>query len=247
MLVARDELVEAGEHVVQGHRGLHRVQPERRYGLQRHARDHTQCAQPDARGIEDLGALGRRARHERPVGQHDLDPPHLCGEPLVGHTGAVGAGRDRPGDGLRVDVTEVRQGEPALPQQQVEPAQRHPGGGGDQSRRCDDAQQFRVRGRAQRHILGHGDPGEGVSRAERLDPQAVASGDLHRIDDLVRVPRDDRPPRVGALVARPVAPGHAISMGSGRADPMPAVPSRSRRRSAATYQIPASASAPITT
>lgn len=61
------------------------------------------------------------------------------------------------------------------------------------------------------NTVGDSDGGEGVTGADRLDPQTVAPGGLHEFRQLFDIARGDDLSRVGDLVSGPVAPGVARS------------------------------------
>ena len=87
--------------------------------------------------------------------------------------GAVGAGRDGAGHRLRVDVTEVGEGEPEREQLRVELVQRH-------ARLDAHASGRRVVGEhvvhsveTEQHAVGRGDRGERVAGTVGLDRKAL--------------------------------------------------------------------------
>ena len=71
------------------------------------ARDRAQRADAHPRRAQQLGiALGGQLAN-RAVGEDQLHRHHLGGDVAQLGAGAVGAGRDRAGDGLAIDVAEV--------------------------------------------------------------------------------------------------------------------------------------------
>ena len=92
------------------------MQDEGGDGAQGDRVDHPEGPEPDPGGPirVAIGLLGDL--EHAPVGQHQLERLDLGREvPELG-AGAVGRGRDRPGEGLAVDVAEVLHRQAALPQ-----------------------------------------------------------------------------------------------------------------------------------
>jgi hypothetical protein len=80
------------------------AQPEGGDAADRHRRDHAERAERDARRPQRV-ALVERALAA--VGEHELHARQLAAEVREARTRAVRAGRERPGERLRVDVAEV--------------------------------------------------------------------------------------------------------------------------------------------
>ena len=97
-----------------GPRPVDPVQGEGGDAAQRHGRDRAQRADPDPRRAQQLRVGGGAQLADAAVGEDQLQPLDLGGDVAQPRAGAVGAGRDRPGDRLAVDVAEVlhRQPEP---------------------------------------------------------------------------------------------------------------------------------------
>ncbi len=132
VVVAGDVLVERGEHIVEPHGLVHRPQRERGDTPQRDRRHHTQRTEPDSRGREHLGALGRRALQHRAVTRDDLHRVDERRQRAELRSGAVRAGRQRARDGLVRDVAEVRERQAERVEGLVERAERHPRLHGDE-------------------------------------------------------------------------------------------------------------------
>jgi hypothetical protein len=142
VVVDRRELIEPGEHLVDVHRRLVSGQGEGRHALQRHRRDDAEGADRHPGGVEQIRALLGGAGDDRPVGQHQLEPGDLGGDPAEARPGAVRPGRDRTGNRLRVDVAEVRHGQAERVERPVELPDGGAGARRDQPRRqirADDA------------------------------------------------------------------------------------------------------------
>jgi hypothetical protein len=92
VVVARRELAEPGEHLVQGHGPLVGGQRERRNATQGHRREHAERADADAGRAEQVGVLIGRAGDDGPVGEHQFQAGRLGGDAAEARAGAVGAG-----------------------------------------------------------------------------------------------------------------------------------------------------------
>ena len=108
-------------------------QHEGRHTLQGHGADHAEGAETDPGGAEQVGALVGGTGDDGAVGQHQLQRPDLGGQAAEAGAGAVGAGGDRAGNGLRVDVAEIGHGHAEPMQLGVQAVQRRAGPHGDQA------------------------------------------------------------------------------------------------------------------
>jgi hypothetical protein len=110
-----------------GERGRSLVGPERERldALQRHRADHTERAEVDPGGVEELGA--GCAGDDFAARGDDLEPRDERRQAPEAGPGAVRTGGQRPGDRLHVDVAEVGQGQPVRGEQEVQMVQAHPG------------------------------------------------------------------------------------------------------------------------
>ena len=107
VLVALRELVEAVKRVRQRPWRVEAAHDEGGHGAKGHRVDHAERPEPHSRGEVDVAiALGRDLEHA-PVREHELQRLDLGGEVAELAPGAVGGGRDRPGERLAVDVPEV--------------------------------------------------------------------------------------------------------------------------------------------
>ena len=173
-------LVQAGEHVGQRLGRSSAQQRERRHAAQRDLGQDAERADAEPGGREESAFDRVEQRTTSPVPVTRVDGLHEGGEAAVGGTGAVGAGGDRAGDGLRVDVAEVGHGQAVLGQPALSGVQRHAGLDRDQA----GAGRRRPgrRGGAARAglVVGDGDAGERVAAADRLDR---ASGRRRLLDE----------------------------------------------------------------
>ena len=153
--------------------------------MQGHRGDDAERAQADPGGGEELAMLLGRAVQQLAVAGHQLQAAHLGGQTADPATRAVGAGRDRAGDGLAVDVAEAGHRQAELPERGGQVAKHRPGGNGDQPGvrvGLDDSGQLR---QVQHHAPGRRDVGEAVAGADGLDRQLVLRGAADLGGDLV--------------------------------------------------------------
>jgi hypothetical protein len=196
VVVGLDQLVDPRERLVERQRALLGPQQVGRLALDRHRGEHPEGTQAEPGRLEDLRlVVGGRGDHGT-VGGDQLDRAHLRRQAAEPAAGAVGAGRDGPGDGLRVDVAEVGHRQAERVELGVQPAQ-----GGAGVHRDETGGRVGVLDAGQRvgqqlRAVGGRRPGERVAGADRLDPQPVAPGLAHRRDD-------------GLHAARTLLPGDA--------------------------------------
>jgi hypothetical protein len=165
VVVIGRELVEALDHLVQGHLALDPQQPERGHGPQRHLRDDAERAEAHTRGPPRVGVALHIDRHRRAVGPHQLERVDLRGEVSQQAAGAVGSRRRRAGDRLLVDITQVLECEAAGVKHGVQLADRDSGLDRDETRPGVDLQHpVDLRERHERPIRGD-ERGERVARA----------------------------------------------------------------------------------
>ena len=110
VVVVRDALVQAGQNVVERCRPLVGVQDERVHAAQGDLGDHADRADADQGGREDVGLVSREQRMTSPV-PVTSSSSYESGQAAVAGAGAVGAGGQRAGDRLHVDVAEVGHGQ----------------------------------------------------------------------------------------------------------------------------------------
>lgn len=109
MVVAPGQVVERVEDPAERHRFPSGPQQERGLDPERDGGEDAERAQPDPGRVEQVALPYGR---DRAVGEHHLQFGDLVGEPSGVPAGAVGAGLDRPGGGLRGDVAHVCEREP---------------------------------------------------------------------------------------------------------------------------------------
>ena len=207
MVVAVDQLVVAVHRLVEGHRLLDRLQREGRLHREGDGGEDPQGAQPDPGRREQVGVGPGAAGTEPALAVDELERGHLGRQRGAPPTRAVGAGGDRTGHGLPVDVAEVVQGQAQRVQPVVEHVQRRPGENRHGHRLPVDAPDPGQPVREQQDAVGDRDVGEGVARADHLHPAPLVTGGTDRRHDLVRVGRGDDPGRGGGGQTRPVPPG----------------------------------------
>ena len=206
VLVGAAQFVQPGDDLGPAHRLLARGQQEGRDHPQGHRGQHAERSEPDPGGLEQLGGLVRGTADDAAVGQDHLQRRHLRGDTAQVPASAMGAGLDRARDRLLLDVTHVRQGQPAGVQGLVEVPE--PAAGLDRDlpgflvHRPDGLQPAG----AEHHPAGRGDGGEGVAGAGHPHGQAVPRGQRDCLGDLRCGVRRDHPLRRGGLVTRPVLP-----------------------------------------
>ena len=160
--------------------------------------DDAERAEPDAGGGEQLGVLGGGSVHGCAVGEHEVERGDLGGQPAEPGAGAVRAGGDGPGDGLGVDVPEVRQRQAVRVERGVEGAQRGAGADPDAAGRRVQRLEARPVPQVDRVVVGGGERGERVAAA--AGPQVRAPGGVHRGDDVVDGPGEVHVGRGGETV-----------------------------------------------
>ena len=124
VVVRRGELAEAAQHLVERLRAVDAVERERGHGPQRHRVDQPERAEADPRGFKLLAGV---ESEQLAVGTDELDRLDLGREARATEPRAMGAGRDRAGKGLAVDVAEVLEREPERIEPPVEFAEDDPG------------------------------------------------------------------------------------------------------------------------
>ena len=110
--LASGQLLEAVEDVLAAVRRVDPLQGEGGEAADRHRADRPERADPDPRRPQQLRIARRGQLADAAVGEHQLDPLDPRGDVGGPRPGPVGAGRDRPGDRLRVDVAKVLQRQP---------------------------------------------------------------------------------------------------------------------------------------
>ena len=159
-----EEFVESG-HLLLGD------EVEYRHALELDLGDDTEDAEADPREVEDLRfRLGREFAH-RTVGAHQAQSGDGPGEPREPDPGAVRARRDRTGQGLRVDVSLILQGQADGFEQPGNVPQPSAGGKAHPLARLIDGDDSRQTVEADHDVIAGGHGGEGMSGPD--DPQPV--------------------------------------------------------------------------
>ena len=140
------------------------------------------------------------------VGQHQLERLDLCREVPELRPGAVGGGRDRPGEGLTVDVAEVLHRQASLPERRAEVPQCDPRLHLDQAGVAVDVEDAVERLDPDHRSVGERGLGEGVARAGRVGREAPIRRPPHRFDKLLEGPGPLDHRRRATLIPRPVSP-----------------------------------------
>ena len=210
------------------------AQGEGRHRLQRHGVEDAERAEARCGPAEKTsGCSPAEQRSTSPSAVTSCRPRTWVARPPKRRAGAVGAGGQRPGDGLPVDVAEVGQRPAAGGQLGVQPVQRHPGLDGDQPGRV-DVEQRGVPVEREGDVVGPADGGERVAAAQRPHPPSGGRGRRQRAGDLLGARRVQHGHAVRPLVARPVAPARrSRAQRSGALDPLPQAqhaPPRDHRR-----------------
>ena len=175
-----------------------RLQGERRHDLEGHGGDDAERAQPDPRGLEERPALGRPSSAATVPSAVTSSSPATCADSDAHRAaGAVRPGRERPGDGLPVDVTHVVQGQPEAVQPALSTCSGVPASDRDGHRLAVDRPDAGQPVGAQQQPVGDGDVGEGVARADHLEAEAGPAGGDHRVDSPRRRSRATAPGRDG--------------------------------------------------
>ena len=155
------------------------------------------------------------------VGGDQLHRLDLGGDVAQLRAGAVGAGRDRPGDRLAVDVAEVLHRQPEPVQLLVEVGEHRARPDPDQARGRVGVDHAAERGDVDHRAVGQRRLGEGVAGA----------GDAHLATGRRRRSRSPPPARRGRAAARPPPAGSAGPPSScARCRHRPAYATSSRRR-----------------
>lgn len=179
---------------------------ERRHALERHVDEDAEGAQTERDGRQQVGLVlvvdGEQLsirRDER--GTHDLGR-----QSPVTETGAMGAGRERSGDGLTIDVAQVRHREAVRREQRRNAVQSRAGQQAHTPALAIDGDHAAQLAQIQQGSRRRRDPGEAVSGADRLQraPASAgrAHGTAHRLDRRGVLHQL----RAHALGARPVLP-----------------------------------------
>ena len=201
--------LEHGQGVVQGAGRFRRMQRERGHTLEGDRGEDADGAEAEPGGLEEFRFLVGGAAHDGAVREDEGGRAGDGGQAPEPRAGAVGAGGHRAGERLHVDVPEVRHRQAVIPQEPVEVPQ--PGAGPHRDERArrggTDLLDAGEPVEGDEHTVGDGDPGEGVTRPDRLDAQPASGcpcddGDepLQGFRRLVRVWRR-------GFGAGPVAPG----------------------------------------
>ena len=206
VLVALRELVEAVERVRQRPRRVEAPHDEGGHGANGRRVDHAKRPEPYSRGEVDVAiALGRDLEHA-PVREHELQRLDLGGEVAELAPGAVGGGRDRPGERLAVDVPEVLHRQAALPKRGAQVTQRDSGLDLDQAGVAVCFEHPVEPPDADHRALGERRLGERVPRAGGVGRQAALGGAANGGAQLLERSRLLHDGGRAALVPSPVPP-----------------------------------------
>ncbi len=192
MVVCLGALVEAVEHLLARLRRVDPLEDEGGDAAQRHRRDRAEGADADAGGAQQVG-LGAVELAHAAIGADQLHRLDLGGDVAQLRAGAVGAGGDRPGDRLAVDVAEVlhRQAEPV--QLLVEVGEHGARADLDQAGCGVGVDRAAERGEVDHRAVGQRRLGEGVAGADDADRSSRPR----------RRPRRRPPTRRGCAGGRP--------------------------------------------
>jgi hypothetical protein len=186
--------------------GVDAVEHEGRHAAQRHRRDRAEGADPDPRRPQQVGVIGGVEPAHAAVGEDQLQALDLGGDVAQFGAGAVGAGRDRAGDRLAIDVAEVLHRQPEPGQLLVEVGEDGAGADLDQARAGVGIPHPAQRLDPDQGAVAHRRLGEGVAGAGDADLAAGGGGRRDRRGELIAVGRADDLAWAAALVAGPVDP-----------------------------------------
>ncbi len=174
--------------------------------LQRHVDEDAECAEPQRDGRQHLGVLGVAHPEELSLRGDQGHADDLRRESAETRTRPVGAGGDRTGDRLAVDVAEVLHDESVGSEQTGDAVQ--PG-------TCEECHSCAVwiDRHQPLHVIefeknpgSHRDAGEAVTGADGLDLKVVGGSRLHGALHALRRARSLDAGRPHARRARPVLP-----------------------------------------
>ena len=207
MVVGVGALLEGVEHLLARPRGVDPIEDEGGHAAQGHGRERSQGPDADPGRPQQIRiAVGAELTHAA-VAEDQLDALDLGGDVAQLGAGAVGAGRDRAGDRLAVDVAEVLHRQPEPGQFLVEVGEHGPGADLDQARGGVGVEHALQGLDPDHRAAGHRRFGERVAGAGDADlAPGLGSGD-HRTGKLIAVGRANDLDRPAALVPRPVDPG----------------------------------------
>ena len=212
VVVGRGERVEIGQYLVQRHRDIGPVQVEGRNRLQGHRADHAERADRNPRRAQQVGLVVPGQVMELAVRGDQVDRGHLGRQVRLGRAGAVGSGRDRPGDRLPVDVAEIGHRQPEAVELPVQSGQHGAAGDLDQTARevgLDHPGKLRD---VDHQVLAQRGGGERVAGTRHSDLAARRGGRCHLLPQLGQSVRPQDLARNAALVAGPVDPAATTSV-----------------------------------
>ena len=189
--------------------GVDAVQGEGRHAAQGHRRDRAEGANPDPGRAQQLGLAFRAQLAHRAVGENQLHRLYLRGDVAQLGPGAVGAGRDRAGDRLAIDVAEVlhRQTEPV--QLLVELGKHRAAPDLDQAGSAVGVDHAAERAGVDHRAVGHRRLGERVAAAGDADLAPGRNRRTDRLGQLLAPARAHQLGRRAGLVPGPITPGLA--------------------------------------
>ena len=207
VLVRVGALLEALEDLLARSRAIDPVQGEGRDAAQGHRADRSQGADAHARRPQQLGIALRGQLANRAVGEDQLHRHHLRGDVAQLGAGAVGAGRDRAGNGLAIDVAEVLHRQAELVQPLVEVGEHRARPHLDQARGAIGLEHAAERAHVDHRPVGHRRLGERVTAARHADLAPRRHGGDDRPAQLLAIGRAHALDGSASLIAGPIAPG----------------------------------------
>ncbi len=213
VVVGLGALVEVVEHLLAWLWGIDAKQGEGGDAAQGDRRDRAEGADTHTSGAQEIGLGAVQLAHVA-IGANQLHRLDLSGDVAQLRPGAVGAGGDRAGDRLAVDVAKVlhRQAEPV--QLLVEIGEHGARPDFDQARGGVGVDHAVQRGEVDHRPVGQRRLGEGMAGPSHADRSPSARGGHDGGHQLVAVARPDDLRRAASLIPRPVAPGggHGVTL-----------------------------------
>ncbi len=207
MLVRVGTLLEALEHFLARGGLVDPVQGEGGDATKGHRADRPQGADAHPGRAQQLGVVLRGQLANRAIGEDQLHRHNLGGDVAQLGAGAVGAGRDRAGDCLAIDVAEVLHREAKLVQPLVEVGKHRARAHLDQARRAIGLEHAAERPGVDHRAVGHRRLSEGVAAGDDADLALRRRSGSHRRSELLAIGRPNPLERNAGLIAGPIAPG----------------------------------------
>ena len=207
VLVAGRQPLEVGQDLVQRHRQVGPMEVEGGHRLEGDSGDHAERADRDTGRAQKVQAVTAAVDLEQlPVGGDQVQRHDLGRQVRHLRAGAVGAGRDRPGDRLLIDVTEVGHGQAEPVEFAVEVGQNRATPDLDQASREVGIENPGEAGHVDHQVLADRGGGEGVTGSRHGDPAPGVGGRSDQLLELGPAGRLADLLRRAALVAGPVGP-----------------------------------------